>query len=69
MRLRLRQGGLPPRSTTRQDGRGAHKEHEELVHTTAEAQKALEAERETTAHKLSELGALKREWQSCFLLY
>ena len=47
----------------------ARKEHEELVHTTTEAQKALEAERETTTHKLSELGALKHEWQSSFLLY
>jgi hypothetical protein len=47
----------------------ARKEHEELVHTTTEAQKSLEAEREIKAHKLNELGALKREWQSCFLLY
>jgi len=47
----------------------ARKEHEDLIQTTAEAQKALEAERETTTHKLNELGALKQEWQSCSLLY
>ena len=47
----------------------ARREHEELVHSTSEAQKNLESERETTAHKLRELGALKHEWQSCFLLY
>jgi hypothetical protein len=47
----------------------ARKEHEDLIQTTTEAQKALEAERGATAHKLNELDALKSEWQSCFMLH